>query len=72
MSTDYTKWEWKLGTENVKGRPLTPEMLRKWSYDPRRELECIFCGHTLAPYVRYCPQCREYKGLQPFIEGWSD
>lgn len=74
--------------ENQRGEKLTEERLRKWADDPNRMLECVFCqiveppsyfqvgllGYAGVDYgtTTCCPRCREYKGIQPSIPGWSD
>lgn len=74
--------------ENLRGEPLTEEQLRKWADDPDRMLECIFCQIVEPPdyfhllvtpspdspiaTITGCPRCREYKGIQPHIPGWSN
>lgn len=65
-------WQHLVGIPNPKGEALKPEQLRAWADDPKRELECIFCGTRLPLDTQFCPRCREYKGIQPYIPGWSE
>ena len=69
---DFSKWEYQIGVENLEGKKLTESMLRKWSKDPSRRLECIFCGETYPVNTRFCGRCGEYTGLQPYMGDWSD
>ena len=68
----WLPWRHLVGIKNLKGQALTPEQLRAWTEDPKRELECIFCGTRLPLDSQFCPRCREYKGIQPHIPGWSE
>lgn len=69
---EYEHWQFHIGIPNARGRPLTEAMLRKWAKDPNRRLECTFDGETWPANYWYCPRCREYKGLHPYIPEWSD
>ena len=64
---EYENWRALVGV-----RGLTAQQLKTWCRDPKRKLECVFCGNELAIDARYCPKCKEYKGLQPYIPGWSE
>lgn len=66
---DFTYY---VGNKNANGKSLTQEMLDKWKKDPERKVECVFCGETYPDGVTGCRRCREYKGIQPYIEEWSD
>ena len=66
---DY--WLCYEGAENTDGVILTKEMIVRWFNKYDKELECIFCGNTLPFYQVYCNRCKEYKGIQPYVEGWS-
>ena len=64
--------------KNCNGVSLTEDMILKWSEQKEPKLECVFCGRngssiemSLDGYV-CCPICREYKGIQPYIQEWSD
>jgi hypothetical protein len=72
VEQEYKRWQFYVGIENSKGNKLTDSMLRKWLKDPNRRLECVFDGETWPADNVYCPRCREYKGLQPYIPEWSD
>lgn len=65
-------WGHLVGVKNEKGQALTVEQLRAWIDDPNRKLECVFCARTLPLDAQFCPTCREYKGIQPHIPGWSE
>lgn len=68
---DYEQWKHHAGVENQDGVVLTDEMIRKWAENPYRKLWCIFCSNdTTVTYhgMLYCPGCKGYKGLIPFIE----
>lgn len=83
----FERWKYYIDcAENQRGEKLTEEQLRKWAEDPERMLECVFCqvvelpSYFQLPAHRFiytggilgCPRCREYKGVQPHIPGWSD
>jgi len=65
-------WKHLVGIKNEKGQELTSEQLIRWEGDPKRKLECIFDGTELPLDAQVCPRCREYKGIQPHIPGWSE
>ena len=71
-------WEHLIGTPNMDNRLLTKPSLEKWARSSRKVFECSFCGtrgtlHELSiDGISVCPQCKEYKGLQPYIPVWSD
>lgn len=65
-------WHHLVGIKNLKGQALAPGQLRAWADDPKRELECIFCGTRLPLDTQFCPRCREYKGIGPYVPGWSE
>ena len=67
----YEEWRHFVGIFNLKGEILTESMLREWAETDSR-LECVFCGSIYDIDTRYCKRCHEYKGLQPYIVGWSD
>jgi hypothetical protein len=69
---DFLKWYFYIGIKNGKGKPLTEDQLRKWSIDPKRLLECGYCGTTYPVYTFSCSHCKEYKGMSPYIPEWSD
>ena len=69
---NFDKWKHHIGVENLLDEPLTVNALRRWADDPNRRVECIFCGETYPPETMACRRCREYKGIQPYIEGWSN
>ena len=68
----YDTFKYYIGNKNSRDEKLTAQMLRTWAKDPNRRLECIYDGETWPANYWYCPRCKEYKGLQPFIRGWSD
>ncbi len=67
-----SEWSHLVGVKNSKGVVLTEAMLQAWESNPKRELECIFCGTLYDLDAKFCSRCKEYKGLQPYVEGWSD
>jgi ribosomal protein L40E len=66
------EWVHLIGVKNSKGVVLTEAMLQAYEATSKRELECIFCGTNYPTDTNYCSRCKEYKGLQPYIEGWSE
>ena len=66
------EWSHLLGIKNRKGVVLTEAMLQSYETTSKRELECIFCGTNYPTDTKYCSRCKEYKGLQPYIEGWNE
>ena len=68
----YEQWKHLIGIKNYAGTKLTTTMLRTWSRDPHRLLECNYDGETCLPESKICHKCKEYKGLAPFIPEWSD
>ena len=65
-------WVHLLGIKNDKGVALTEDMLQAYETTSKRELECIFCSTIYLEGTKYCSRCKEYKGMQPYIEGWSE
>lgn len=61
-----------IGIKNYSGVALTKEKYEKWDNNPKKELYCVFCKRTYSMGVTFCRPCREYKGIMPLIEGWSD
>jgi len=70
---DYKFWEHLVGVESpvYKDRQLTRDQLYKWSRNLVRKLACTFCDIDLPNDTKFCPKCREYKGIVPRIAGWS-
>ncbi len=68
----FDKWKHFVGIENDRGEKLTESMLRAWSNNSNRELECTFDGEHFPSNYWYCTHCKEYKGLQPYIPSWSN
>lgn len=66
------EWSHLVGIKNSKGVVLTEAMLQAYEATSMRNLECIFCGTIYPEGTKYCSRCKEYKGLQPYIEGWSE
>jgi len=68
-------WQFFEGIKNCKGEVLTKSMVKTWCDSPDPRIECGFCG-TTEPYEGpdklWCPRCREYKGIIPYIPEWSD
>jgi hypothetical protein len=69
---DFLKWKFHAGIKNSRGDDLTEEMIRTWSNDLSRRVECTYDGTILNPNFWYCTKCHEYKGIIPYIPGWSD
>ena len=69
--SDFQRWHSYVGIEQA-GKKLTEQMLREWANDPKRQLQCVFDGELWPSNYWYCPRCKEYKGLMPYIPGWSD
>lgn len=67
-----SEWSHLIGIKNDKGVALTEAMLQAYEATSMRNLECIFCGTIYPEGTKYCSRCKEYKGLQPYIEGWSE
>lgn len=68
----FDDWKHYIGAENLKGKPLTKEMLYEWAWDFERQVECVFCS-TQYPYGTFsCRRCKKYKGIRPYIPDWSD
>lgn len=61
-----------IGVKNYSGVALTKEKYEEWEKNPKRELYCVFCQSPYPMGTAGCLPCREYKGIMPFIEGWSD
>jgi len=70
--SDFEHWKYYVGIKNCKDEELTKDMLNEWAKDPNRKVECIFCGSTYPDETWACSRCKEYKGIQPYIEDWSD
>lgn len=68
-------WKSLAGTKNRKGEVLTESRIKTWCDNPNPQIECEFCG-THEPYEGptnlWCPRCREYKGIIPYIPEWSN
>jgi len=78
---DFEQWKhYTLTVQNLEGKTLTEEQLRKWANDPDRMLECVFCQIVEPPSFfqvqntdfLICPRCMEHKGIQPHIPEWSN
>ncbi|KKL88089.1 hypothetical protein LCGC14_1928250 [marine sediment metagenome] len=69
---DFEFWKYYIGITDSQNRTLTEEMLLEWSKDPNRSLECAFDGTIWPRNSGYCPRCKDYKGLNPQISGWSN
>ena len=76
---DFEHWKHYANcAQNLKGETFSEEQLRKWVDDPDKMLECVFCQIVEPPNYfdiegfTCCPRCKEYKGIQPHIPGWSD
>ena len=67
----FDQWQFRGGDAGDYGTKLTQKLLYEWSVDPKARLMCVFCGTLVSTTSRYCSRCREYKGLQPAIVGWS-
>ena len=61
-----------IGIMNYSGEKLAKAMFDEWEKDPRKELYCVFCGTKYPMGVTFCRPCKEYKGISPYIAGWSD
>jgi hypothetical protein len=61
-----------IGMCNYSGIALTKEKYEEWDKNPDKELYCIFCQNPYPMGTTVCHPCKEYKGIMPFIEGWSD
>ena len=72
MEAKMSDWEHLLGIKNSKGVVLTEAMLQAYEATSMRNLECIFCGTLYPEGTKYCSRCKDYKGMQPCIEGWSE
>ena len=72
----FDQWRHLIGLENPEGKKLTKSMLKKWTKSPEPHLVCLYCGEIVtmaqAKAAQGCPKCREYKGVQPCIAGWSE
>jgi len=73
MVSNSLREDWKhyIGLTNAKGIVLTEEMPKKWA-ETNGRLECVFCNTIHDTTVRYCRNCNDYKGFQPYIAEWSD
>lgn len=62
------------GITNDLNNPLTKRMIEKWAGGEYPLMECQFCG-TVRRYTGlesiYCQNCKEYKGMIPYVE-WSE
>jgi hypothetical protein len=67
----YDQWQFRVGEAGETGARLTKQQLYKWSIARDAQMVCVFCGTLVSTTTRCCPRCREYKGLQPAIVGWS-
>lgn len=69
----FERWKNYIGVENCDHDPITEEGLREWSYNPHKEFQCVFCcdTFTIQQLIKEiaCPNCKEYKGIIPYIEG---
>jgi len=68
----YDDVKYYKGLKNTRGEVLTDQMLRAWAKNPNRKLECQYDGEQWPANYSYCPRCREYKGLMPYIPKWSE
>jgi hypothetical protein len=66
-----SNWSHLIGVEShISGKVLTSDMLEKWERDTGKHLFCIFCGEVIESKSVFCPTCRDYKGLIPYITEW--
>lgn len=61
-----------VGMKNYSGTVLTKDKYNEWDKDPKKELYCVFCQTTYPMGTAFCHPCKEYKGIMPLIQGWSD
>jgi hypothetical protein len=68
-----SNWQHLIGVEShVSGKVLTTDMLEAWERDPKKQLQCVFCGEVISSMSIFCPGCRDYKGLMPYIREWHE
>lgn len=67
----FEQWQYRVGEVGECGTKLTRQQLQAWAIARDARMVCVFCGTLVATTSRCCPRCREYKGLQPAIVGWS-
>lgn len=68
----FIQFRFQAGAKNQKGVVLTESMLLEWCSEPDPKVECTFCGTQYPAHTLACRKCKEYKGIQPYIKGWSD
>lgn len=70
---DCKFWEHLIGVNShlPNSKRLSERTLFNWSKNRVRKLACTFCDIDLPNDTKFCPKCREYKGIVPSIAGWS-